>query len=486
MSERQQRYYDELDPEHRSWKDRKAGQQIGGAAVLSVFGLGAILAILLTAFGCAMNPPPVVGPMSALDVLVCGDSEVTVNGIAKRPDRDNVARFAVGDAQLAGLTITYKAPGDAVGITKMFGLNPGAHQILIGACRVMTVPGFQVRFELPFTALPRLAQDGKFISVGGDPFFAKIVTGYNLYALYLSDRSAFDAYLADVDRANVIRVWTIGDVNFSEPRGGHFHLIPSEVPDYYAKLVPFARELAAHNKYVLFDGLTGASRLLPTRAQQQAHLDQFYALQRAESNVVISIGNEYEQGDNQWCLPTASIGRTVPCYEQLDYPSDQLISGGSVGSDKWPSNYGLPTLQLLEYHGNDASEFQRKGAHEPWEMSGTLKRPAWMTETTKGDDTLRDGASVAGYRWYGMFQGCKILNDGCTFHSRDLRMARVMTPEIKALFNEAMDGADSRENRCRRIDDYQHRIDWEGPAGSLWLRAYQQGDDPKCTAYIPN
>lgn len=192
---------------------------------------------------------------------------------------------------------------------------------------------------------------------------------------------------------NLFRGWTLYDV----VRIGR--LIPSDHPRFYDDLVLAAKLLDRHGIYMMTTAFTGTQRLMPNRYDQQEHLDRLADVIRRCPNLFGEAGNEWEQGDNRW-------------YLDLTWPRDILFSGGSVGSQAWPSAYGLPTLSHFEFHSNLAPEWQRKAAHNAMEIADAFNRPVFASENERFPDNCSRPELA-----YALGESGALLIAGTVFHS---------------------------------------------------------------------
>ncbi len=308
----------------------------------------------------------------------------------------------------------------------------------------------------PVAILPRLVPTGQVFALEtGKRWTAIECSDFNLLARFLANEDIEPVLTQRADCGfNLLRVWTLFDV------AGIGHLIPSEQPNFYDRLQAFIGKCAAHGLYCELTVFTGAKRLLPARAAQQAHLDGVVgAVRNYGGGALIEAGNEFEQGDNQWLL-------------DLQWPSDVVISGGSVGSEKWPSDFAsdgnahasLPLLRYQEFHTNGASEWWRKVGHNAMEVADANHRPVIANENTRfpDQDQSVDHAHDAA-------AGGALLCAGSCFHS------------VRGKTSELWDGA---ELNCAKAwaagassvplefqaGAYEHHEELE-PAGNL-LRVY--------------
>ncbi len=184
-----------------------------------------------------------------------------------------------------------------------------------------------------------------------------------------------------------------------------------------------------------------------------------------QSKCLIEVGNEWEQGDNAWHL-------------DLAYPTDLLLSGGSVGSDSWPTEFGLPVLQYQVYHSNDSSEWQRRVGHEPMEIAAAEGTPTMANENTRYPD--RDHSLPHAQ---GAAESAALLCAGSCFHSVHGKCSQEWT-------GIELDAAKVWAASARKVDltfqqgTYHHAIELETPA---ILRAYQRilPDHRAYTALVP-
>ncbi len=139
--------------------------------------------------------------------------------------------------------------------------------------------GHFYRSDQPATGvLPPLRLGPHVFMVGDDTRFTAIqATDFALLARYLREGSvAIRAVLQQRQQCgfNMLRVWTLFDVP------GIGRLIPSEDPNIYQNIPPFLALCAEYGLYVELTVFTGTKRLMPRKADQQAHLDQVCAAVR--------------------------------------------------------------------------------------------------------------------------------------------------------------------------------------------------------------
>lgn len=171
----------------------------------------------------------------------------------------------------------------------------------------------------------------------------------------------------------------------------------------------------------------------------------------SSSKTLIEIGNEYDQGTNAW-------------YLDLEWPTDLIVSGGSVGSEGWPADKGLPVLQYEVFHTNDASEWQRKTGHNAFEMGAAHFTPVVANENTRFYD--RDSSAIHAHD---AAAGAALLCAGSCFHSVNGKKSTLFTEEREAA-QAWISGASSVPLRFQE-GRYVRRDDLLGPND---LRVYQR------------
>lgn len=332
--------------------------------------------------------------------------------------------------------------------------------------RVILAPDIDVSL----TARPRLAaivQRGLFFGAqqGSEPVRRLNLVGasdFNLYARYLKEGEAVvRAILLDREGFNLLRIFLQFDIAFPEE---HIRLYPPEHPQYYEKLPAFLELLAQYGKYAMLTVTTDALRLGLTPQWQREHSWRVAQAVRGSPNVLWEQGNEYgSHGGTDWDL-------TIPP------PGGIFASSGSVGSDQFPDQLGLPLWNYSQYHSNDAFEWQRKVGHNAMEFADYTGKPVCASENTRYPD--RD-SSIA--RAYGASAGAALLVGCSVYHFIGGRVSRLMSPAERAGAQAWQAGARSIPLYCQD-GPYRRRDDLLTPE---WLRVYQRGTDEACIAKIP-
>ena len=318
----------------------------------------------------------------------------------------------------------------------------------------------------PVVRLPAIDVQGKFFRLETGEHWTSIgASDFNLYARYLAGED-IEPVLAQREAFgfNTLRVWLVYDVV------GIGRLIPAEHADFYERLPAFLQALAQHHLYAELTIFTGTQRLLPTFVQQQAHVDgveaaviQFNGGPGSFAYELIEVGNEFEQGDNRWFL-------------NLRWPPSLLISGGSVGSERFPSEFGLPRLRYFEFHTNGAFEWWRKVGHNAMEVADAGGLPALANENTRfpdNDSSVKHAFDAAA--------GGALLAAGSTFHSVHGKTSQLWEGLEAQAAKAWADGAKSVNLKCQD-GPYVHRIDLEGPND---LRVYERPvAGVNCIVYI--
>lgn len=446
---------------------------------------------LLSATACAAHGPINTTPTNpaiptTLNITVRGVADPTTVSVDVTPDERTADAGVLSILPDGGARLVMTIPtADTVRGGYQMVSAPGyisqrTRLAIDGCASTIPIPAFgphelcEVTLQPLFMSLPRLTmRTSEFFGLdNGSRYFILGHSDFPLFKKYLEWKRGNGPPLDDLlrDRAgfNELRVWTLGNTVFSD--GNTFRLIPSEYPEFYDSLVPFVRLCATYGFRVEFTAFTGARTLMPLLADQQSHLDQLEAVAFAETNVSVEVGNEYEQGDNQWL------------FDQLHYRSDIIISAGSAGSLVWPSVLGLPVLTYEEYHDNDADEWQRRGSHEAMEMSSDNHRPVKTNEQTK---TESDDDAITHYA--DSMRACKLLNAGCYLHDFAGRTSDLFNDVQRAVVSAifAATSEDQMPLRCQDAGGYVHgaaEIALEIAQGLL--RDYQRGNDPACNAPI--
>jgi hypothetical protein len=185
---------------------------------------------------------------------------------------------------------------------------------------------------------------------------------------------------------------------------------------------------------------------------------------RDRTNVLWEQGNEYgSHGGTDWDL-------TIP------QPHGIFASSGSVGSDQFPGDLGLPLWDFSNYHSNGAFEWQRKVGHNAMEHADVTGKPVCASENTR----YPDAASRTDYAYAAGAGGALLV--GCTvFHSVSGRISRPFDGLERAAADAWRRGAASIPLYCQE-GPYRRRDDLLTPG---MLRVYQRGDNEACLVRIP-
>lgn len=311
----------------------------------------------------------------------------------------------------------------------------------------MTSPSAYLLLSVPTSppapSIGRLGIAGQFFTMNGQPWTAIECSDFSLYKRYL-DGEDIRPVLTERQAIgfNLLRVWLL---NTSVIPGG---LLPSQYPDFYAKLAPFAALCGSYGCCVEFTAFTQTQTLMPKLEDQQAHwLDTLEALRGF--SCLVELVNEADQHDN----------RTHPALLQMR-PSGILASTGSNGADSPPPT---PVWDYALYHSNGLDQWQRKVGHNAMEWADTYHVPAMSNENTRYPD--QDSSDVHAED---AAAGSALLCAGACFHSQS---GKLSVPFDATEFRCAVAwvrGAESVPLEFQR-GVYAHRPDLEGPD---CIRAY--------------
>ena len=192
--------------------------------------------------------------------------------------------------------------------------------------------------ETPHTqsALPRLEVDGHFFRQETGARWTGIeATDFNLFSRFVAgeDITPILRQRADVG-FNLLRVWTDFDVcadgkcREHQPIG---RLVPSEHPDYYARLPEFLDACAQHGLYVELTAFTGRP---DSDAGRIAHWEHLIAAVASSTNVLLELINEHNVHE-----------KSLP-YDRLRQPPAPILashgSGGAGATQNFPSGPTRP------------------------------------------------------------------------------------------------------------------------------------------------
>ncbi len=283
----------------------------------------------------------------------------------------------------------------------------------------------------------KLGIAGQFFTLNGQPWTAIESSEFSLYSRYtrgedirpvLAERQAIGF--------NLLRVWLL---NTSVVPGG---ILPSQYPDFYARLAPFAALCASYGCCVEFTAFTQTQTLMPSVRDQTMHWARTADALRGCGNVLLELVNEADQHDNA----------TDPSLLTMRPPGILASSGSNGAGALAPTpvwDYGL-------YHSNDLSEWQRKCAHNAFEKVAELHHiPAMANENTRYPD--RDASLVHAED---AAAGAALLSAGACFHSNSGKLSR---PFDDVEFSAAIAWVRGAESvpLWAQLGRYIHRTDLE-------------------------
>lgn len=292
-----------------------------------------------------------------------------------------------------------------------------------------------------------LGISGQFFTLNGQPWTAIECSDFSLYKRYLDGE---DIRPVLQERAaigfNLLRVWLL---NTSVIPGG---LLPSQYPDFYDKLAPFASLCASYGLCVEFTAFTSTQGLMPSVADQHAHWTRVCDALRGVGNVLLELVNEADQHDN----------RTDPSLLTMR-PNGILASSGSNGAG---SDSPTPVWSYSDGHYNGLDQWQRKCAHNPMEdiadRYGIPGKAGENTRYTDQDASLAHAQDAAA--------GAALLCAGSCYHSTGGKLSQPFSAdEFQAAVAWVL-GAESVPLEFQR-GTYIHRNDLERPG---IIRVYER------------
>ena len=231
------------------------------------------------------------------------------------------------------------------------------------------------------------------------------------------------------------------------------HLLPWEWANFYDELRPFLAHCGGFGLYVEMTVFTQAKTLMPSLAQQQEHYDR----------VVTSLGDAFcfVEGVNEYNVHDNATDPGLRFWKP-DGARFDLCAGSQAGGDEVPMP---PVCDSIRYHSNDQSEWQRKQAHNPMEMSWHNNDDAALA-----NENMRTDKDPNAYRHQDAAAGAALLHAGSYIHSPEGKQA-VPFGASRPCAEAFMAGVRSID-LSQRVFPYQHRTDLETPDV---IRAYQRG-----------
>ena len=244
---------------------------------------------------------------------------------------------------------------------------------------------------------------------------------------------------------NCLRVWLLNE-SVVKPI-----IHPDRWPDFYEALGLFVEVVAAHGLYLELTVFTSCGSLMPSREDQQRHLDRTADAIRGKPGVLLELVNESDQWDN---APAPDLHR----------PPGVIISRGSNGADSVPPRHDDP-WNYEEYHTNGLPEFQRKSGHNSMEWADQSGRPCLANENTRFPD--QDGNIIHAYD---AAMGGALLCAGSCFHSVSGKTSVPFSGIELDCARWWVDGARSVPLEFQ-AGQYRHLTELEGPD---CIRAYSR------------
>ena len=287
--------------------------------------------------------------------------------------------------------------------------------------------------------LGRLGIDGQFFTLDEQPFTLIQSSDFSLFKRSL-DGEDITPILEQRQAVgfNALRVWLLN----ASVVPGTIH--PDQYSDFYERLSDFVDVCGLYGFVVELTVFTQTKTLMPSREDQQRHLDRTADAVRGKGNVLLEQVNEWDQHDN------------AP-YADLHRPPGVLISRGSNGADSIPPMHHDP-WDYEVYHTNDLAEFQRKVGHNAFEWATESGKPCVSNENTRYPD--RDSSEAHAYD---AAMGGALLCAGSCYHSESGKWSVLFAygPETDCA-RAWVDGANSVPLAYQR-GFYTHRTELEGP-----------------------
>ena len=290
---------------------------------------------------------------------------------------------------------------------------------------------------LPDVALERvtpalaLTIEGRYFKLNGQPHTLIGCSDFNLLARYIKEGEAVVREVLQ-DRKhygfNTLRVWTrFGGDEVPESNRERFEreigrLQPSEHPELYDKLRPFALLCAEYGMCVEFTAYCGGSR--------GDHWERLGAGLQGLTNVIVDGMNE-----------TDGYAHDVDVSTFTDIPGIPCTRGQHVHRHVPPR----PWMQYETMHTNESSEWWRKGGHNGMELTeGDAEGhivpsgvPMYINENERPDKDGNLGHHEDAAR------AAALLVAGSCFHSISGKNSQVFTEEDRPFAEAFVKGAKS-------------------------------------------
>lgn len=209
----------------------------------------------------------------------------------------------------------------------------------------------------------------------GQPFTVIESSDFSLYKRYLDGEDIVPVLSQrQAIGFNCLRVWLLNQ-SVIGGRNGAFDgssIHPNKYPDFYDRLRPFVGLCGEYGLIVELTVFTSTGTLMPSREDQQRHLDRTADAVRGTGNVLLELANEIDCYDN------------AP-FPDLHRPPGVLISRGSNGADSVPPLHDAPWDYEL-YHTNDLDQWWRKTGHNAMEWADQSGKPCFSNENTRYPD----------------------------------------------------------------------------------------------------
>jgi hypothetical protein len=294
---------------------------------------------------------------------------------------------------------------------------------------------------------------GTFRLETGERWTAIETSDFNLFARYLTEGAdAIRPVLAERSAIgfNLLRVWTAfwGGPTFTAEIG---RLIPSEHPEMYAKLQPFASLCASYGLYVEFTAF--CADVVP------GHWESLGAALQDQTNVLIELVNEHG------------------AYPSNLDPQDFQPLPGVVCSHGSSASQAVPVRPWWHYetsHWVNVYQWPRKCGHNSLEFSeGAENLPASHVPVIANENTRPDQDGNVNH-FYDAAAGAALLCAGSAFHSPSGKKSALFDARDRSFAEAWVAGA--RSVRLEFQDGrYRHAAELEGPnAGATGERVYQR------------
>lgn len=262
----------------------------------------------------------------------------------------------------------------------------------------------------------KLAIDGQFFTVDGQPFTVIESSDFSLFKRYLDgeDIRPIRAQRRSLG-FNAERVWllnksVVGRRNNLDPSTDPLDdgIHPDQYPGtfFYDRLRSFVQ---SGPQFVDLTVFTSTPSLMPERDRQQRHLDRSRDAVLGLPNAILSLVNENDHGNGDNAV-----------HPDLVRPSGVLSTRGSNNADSMPPRHDAP-WDAEEYHTNDLDQWQRKVGHNAMEWADQSRRPCWSSENTRPD---RDGSII---HFEDGAENGALLCAGSCFHSEQGKYSKLFS-----------------------------------------------------------